>query len=97
MLNAQSPSLHIKISPPFPLQGAWVVGLFAETAQSRKGGILLLKFRLQVGNSGKIVDQNAKRIALESGVQIVILRCAVIDAEACTDHRLSVQGARRPG
>src|SRR5579872_778124 len=96
MLQAQSPRLHIKIPPSFPLQGPWMAGLLTQAAQTLKSGVLLLKLRLQIGARRKTIDQNPKRIALESGVQIVILRGAVIDAEARADHRFSLQCAGSP-
>ena len=45
----------------------------------------------------EVVDQNAEGVAFESGIQIIILRCAMIDAETCAEHGFPMQCAGCPG
>src|ERR1700739_1827518 len=103
MVQTQSPRLHIQIPTPFPLQRPRMVGLFANPTYSYKSGILLLELRLQIGartcascRRGGVIDQNAERVALQSRVQVIILRGPMINTKAGADDRLSTQCRRRP-
>src|SRR5215469_6255500 len=96
MLHSQSPRLHVKIASPLALQSPRMAGLFAGGAQPRKSGILLRKLCLQIGAAGKAIDQNAEGIALQPGVQVVILRGPVIYTESGAEHRFSVQRGGSP-
>src|ERR1700722_2809895 len=103
MLQAQSPRLHIEIATPFPLQRPWMVGLFANPTESYKSGILLLELGLQVGAGTcatyrriEAVDQNSERVALQSRIQVIILRGPMINAEAGAHYCLSMKHSGSP-
>src|SRR5580693_6318913 len=85
-----------------PLQGSGMAGLLTDI-ESGKGGILLQELRLQIGariwagwRRVEAVDRNAERITFQSGIQIVILCGAMVDAEARAENCFSMQCAGSP-
>ena len=81
-----------------------MAGLLANTAQSYKSWVLLLKLSLQIGTGVctirgwvEAIYQDPKRVAFEARVQVIILCRAVIDAKARADYRLLTQRAGCPG
>src|ERR1700752_1013498 len=54
--------------------------------------------RLLVGRAerGRLIDLDPECIAFQSRIQVVVLRCSVIDSEARPEHGFSVECIRRP-
>src|SRR5208283_1198656 len=103
MLDGETPGFHIQVATILALQGPRVIRLLPDAAKARKSGILLLKLGLQIrartargSTSSKTADLNAKRVAFQSSIQIVVLRRAVVDAKTGTKHSLSMERTGRP-
>src|SRR5215469_1109232 len=100
MLHGQAPGFNVQVASSLALQFAGVVGLLARrNAGEVWFGLLvggLKRKQSSVWAGGRRKDGYPECVTLQSGVQVVVLRSAVIDAEAGTDHGFSIEPARRP-
>src|ERR1017187_4165391 len=64
--------------------------LYRQTGEGRTG---LLKSRAE---RGSLVDLYAKSVALESGIQIIVLSGTMINTETRSDNGLSMERVRSP-
>jgi hypothetical protein len=89
VFDGQSPSLNILIPAALPLQSARVIG---GVRKSREIGSSLFEGGAERG----CVDRRAKRVALEPGVEVVILGRTAINAEAGANNSSAMKGGGGP-
>ena len=94
MLDSQTPSLNVLVKPTLALQTTRVIGGLREPirpGEGREVWVLLLDGGRQGKAAARRGDRRAEGVALESCVEVVVLRGAAIDAKAGANDGFAVK------